>query len=217
MTVTTATVPDDVQLDEPRYLLGTTAHAAGISSNLLKAWVSRTPPIIPLSDAETPIRGKGSSRLFTLRRVISVAIAFELTRLGVAASAAGKIAALVTHAVIVDATKANRPTVDLFRTNNIIAVSPTHRPFGLFWGTESSTIRYICDFGSTSGKRESRFDASLVIVRYGLIADRVLRRLSDFEASKSPKPISLAASVKSALGGKKPANIRSSRKKSDRR
>jgi len=203
------TLPANVQLDEPRYLLGTAAHAAGISANLLKAWVARTPPTIPLSNAETPIRGKGSSRLFTLRRVISVGIAFELTRLGVTASAAGKIATVVTHSVISDGSKANRPQLDLFRTNNIIAVPPTTRPSRLFWGDESATIRDICDLGSAAGKREAGFDASLVIVRYGLIAERVLQRLSESESSKSQKPISLAASVKPKSGGKKRAKKRS--------
>ena len=80
------------ELDTPRYLLGDAAAAANISASVLKAWVSRDPKIIRLGFYDQEGRGKGTPRLFTLRRVISISMTAELVALGITPSKAGELA-----------------------------------------------------------------------------------------------------------------------------
>jgi hypothetical protein len=84
------------ELDTPRYLLGDAAAAANISVSLLKMWVSRNPKVISLGSYDQQGRGKGTPRLFTLRRVISIAVAAELVALGIKSSRAGDLALAYT-------------------------------------------------------------------------------------------------------------------------
>ncbi|MGC1899125.1 MAG: hypothetical protein WA716_10510 [Pseudolabrys sp.] len=74
-------------VDEPRYLLGQVALAAGISPNLLKTWIARE--VIVLGEHDRDAHGKGSSRVFTLRRALAVAATAEFVRLGMDTSMAG--------------------------------------------------------------------------------------------------------------------------------
>ena len=74
--------------DTPRYVLGDAATAAGITPGLLKAWVSRQPRVIALGQYDQASRGKGTPRLFTLRRIIAIATTAELVSLGISASKA---------------------------------------------------------------------------------------------------------------------------------
>jgi hypothetical protein len=80
------------EFDTPRYVLGDAAAAAGISTSLLKAWITREPIVVPLGDYDLAGRGKGTPRLFTLRRVISIAITAEMVALGINPSRAGNLA-----------------------------------------------------------------------------------------------------------------------------
>ena len=80
------------KFDTPRYVLGDAADAAGISTSLLKAWITREPIVVPLGVYDQVGRGKGTPRLFTLRRVISIAVAAELVALGINPSRAGNLA-----------------------------------------------------------------------------------------------------------------------------
>src|SRR3954453_14671269 len=84
--------PQDPELDEPRYLFGDVAAAATMSHSVLKAWVSREPVVIRFGPYDRQPLGKGSARVFTLRRVFCVAITAELVRLGLKASSAGVVA-----------------------------------------------------------------------------------------------------------------------------
>jgi hypothetical protein len=90
--------PDEAipELDTPRYLLGDAAAGANVSASTLKAWVSRDPKIIQLGFYDQEGRGKGTPRLFTLRRVISIAVAAELVTLGINPSRAGDLALAFT-------------------------------------------------------------------------------------------------------------------------
>ena len=74
-------------VDEPRYLLGQVALAAGISPNLLKTWIARE--VIVLGEHDRDAHGKGSSRVFTLRRALAVAATAEFVRLGMDTSMSG--------------------------------------------------------------------------------------------------------------------------------
>lgn len=78
-------------LDVPQFLLGDAAFTAGLSTTVLKAWLSRPPFVISLGEADTKPLGKGSARIFTLRRIVNIAVTAELVRLGVTPKQAGAI------------------------------------------------------------------------------------------------------------------------------
>lgn len=80
--------------DAAAALLGDVAEAANIPPLVLKAWLDRK--VIPLSEYDQPAIGKGSARIFTFRRVLSIAIMAELTRLGITPSRAAAIGYFVT-------------------------------------------------------------------------------------------------------------------------
>src|SRR4051812_20870107 len=90
-------VQDDL-LDDPQYLLSDVARAAEIKVSLVKSWVSREPRVILFGPFDRPSLGKGSARVFTLRRVICVALTAELVRLGLTASRAGTASFAFTDA-----------------------------------------------------------------------------------------------------------------------
>jgi hypothetical protein len=79
----------ELNVYEPRYLLGQVATAANISPGLLKAWVTRG--VIVLGEHDRGAHGKGSSRVFTLERALCVGLAAELVKLGIVASYAGEL------------------------------------------------------------------------------------------------------------------------------
>jgi hypothetical protein len=72
--------PFDPEWDTPRFLLGDAAAASGVTPNVLKAWLARE--IVDLDRHDLEASGKGSSRLFTLRTVLGIAVMAELVRLG---------------------------------------------------------------------------------------------------------------------------------------
>jgi hypothetical protein len=78
-------------LDVPQFLLGDAAFTAGLSTTVLKAWLSRPPFVISLGEADTKPLGKGSARIFTLRRIVNIAVTAELVRLGITPKQAGAI------------------------------------------------------------------------------------------------------------------------------
>ena len=88
--------PTDADFDEPRFLLADAAAVAGISTNLLKSWLSRKPIVIALGPHDREPIGKGSSRVFTLRRILTIALTAEMTRLGITPSHAGLLASSFT-------------------------------------------------------------------------------------------------------------------------
>jgi hypothetical protein len=83
-------------LDVPQFLLGDAAYTAGLSPTVLKAWLSRTPHIIELGETDTKPIGKGSARIFTLRRIVNISVTAELVRLGVTPKMAGTIGFEIT-------------------------------------------------------------------------------------------------------------------------
>jgi hypothetical protein len=81
-------------LDTPTFLLSDVAAAAEVNTNVLKAWLDRE--VVPLGANDRPALGRGSGRVFTLRRVFSIAIMAELTRMGITPSRASALAFMVT-------------------------------------------------------------------------------------------------------------------------
>ena len=111
----------DPELDDPRYLFGDAVAASGVSANTLKSWLSRKPEAVPLGVFDREALGKGSSRAFTLRRLISIAIAAELVRLGIQPSAAGAQAHTLTDTTI------RRGKIGFLDDARFLAVYPDNR------------------------------------------------------------------------------------------
>src|SRR5262249_33542406 len=103
-------------VDEPRYFLGQVAFAAGISSNLLKAWISRR--IVPKAHRDREEDGKGSSRIFTLRRALAIGFTAELVHFGLSASAAGFLSPSGTDPALEESAG------DPLGINSLIAIYP---------------------------------------------------------------------------------------------
>jgi hypothetical protein len=86
-------------LDVPQFLLGDVAYTAGLSTAVLKAWLSRPPVIVPLGASDMKALGKGSARILTLRRVINICVTAELVRLGLTPKHAGAMSFHITDVV----------------------------------------------------------------------------------------------------------------------
>lgn len=173
-------------LDVPKLLLGDAAYAAGVSANLLKAWLSREPLVIKLGEHDQMALGKGSARVLTLRRVIQIALTAELVRLAVAPQRAGKLSFIITD-VAGNANTLNnilKPTRDdvepiNFEKNNIW----TQKDVVLVFDKESNDLlvshpdESIRDMMDRFG--EGGFDniLSCIIINFGAIRQRTIARL----------------------------------------
>jgi hypothetical protein len=169
--------PRNIVLDEPRYLLGDAAAAAGIDVNLAKSWVSREPTVIPLGEHDRKAFGKGSSRVFTLRRILSFAIAAEFVRLGLPASQAGLLAYLYTDAKVPDfETGKDTSEYQALKPDTLLVVYPDQEG-GLYFvsGDEDPPIRELLE---RSRPPSSEPSASCAVVSYGAILERVTAALA---------------------------------------
>jgi hypothetical protein len=165
-----ARVIEQFSVDEPRYLLGQVAFAAGISSTLLKAWIVRK--IIPMGEHDRDAHGKGSSRVFTLRRALSIGLAAQLTRMGHAASMAGTMA---TGAMNYALDKAGN---DALKIDDLIALYPNEDGSVSYHGAKwDYTIK-------TMLRRNSPLDeipTGFLLIDLRGVAVRVLQRLGELE------------------------------------
>lgn len=75
-------MPADPQAFVDRFTSAQVAAAARISPDTLKNWVSRRPAVVILNQYDEAGGGKGSRNLFSLNRVMQVAIMADLVRLG---------------------------------------------------------------------------------------------------------------------------------------
>ena len=177
---------NEAQLDEPRYLLGTVATAAGITPNLLKSWVSRSPLVIPFNTNDIAGSGKGHARLFTLRRAINVAVTVELTKLGVKASVAGNVSRLITDTKIsVEEVTDIEPVNLLLRDTGLLVFFNARNPLeSLLFTTEEEPPESFLSHHSANSNDETK---SAIMVRYGRIIHQTWQRLSDLAAEKPKK------------------------------
>jgi hypothetical protein len=152
--------------DEPRYLLGQVAMAAGISTGLLKAWMARKVVLMGPHDREA--HGKGSSRVFTLKRALAVALAAEMVKLGISISLAGDISANAIEMLLEDAGG------DVGKIDHLMAIYP-EGPDGVRYG------RADWDSKVEELLREDHLDdvSSVVIVSIKLLVEKTLRRLGE--------------------------------------
>jgi hypothetical protein len=164
-------------LDDPRYLLGDVAAAAGIDVNLTKSWVSREPNIIPLGEHDRQAFGKGSSRLFTLRRILSVAIAAELVRLGLSASHAGLLAHEFTDAKVpnFETGKDTREYQSLDPGTLLVVYPDQEGALYLIPGGEDPTVRKLL---RRSRPPSSDPSGSCAVLNYDEILERVMSALA---------------------------------------
>src|SRR6516164_8429426 len=158
-------------VDEPRYFLGQVAFAAGISSNLLKAWISRK--VVPMGNHDRDAHGKGSSRIFTLRRALAIGLTAELVQLGLSASAAGFLSPSGMDAALEESAG------DPLGINSLIAIYPHD-------GGTAEIIPWNCSLKKLLGRDASAKDSkdilsSILVVSTQRIAARVLLRLGELE------------------------------------
>src|SRR5215217_7227248 len=73
--------PSDPEWDTPRFLLGDAAAASGIELTVLKAWLARGG--LDLDRHTLEASRMGSSRFFSLRTILGIALMAELVLLGV--------------------------------------------------------------------------------------------------------------------------------------
>jgi hypothetical protein len=160
----------DARLDEPRFLLGDVAAAAGMSETVLKAWLSRDPKVIPLGPYDKPARGKGSAREFTLRRIISVALVAELVRLGISPGRAGPWAHALTDLNL------GSLYVNWLDETTVLIASPSSEVFT--FTNDAVSIAEALEKFNVSGKELLEPPASIAVVSYGAVLRRVQERLS---------------------------------------
>jgi hypothetical protein len=165
-----ARLVEQFNVDEPRYLLGQVAFAAGLSTTLLKAWIARK--IIPMGEYDRDAHGKGSSRVFTLRRALSIGLAAQLTRMGHAASMAGIMATGAMDYALKNAGD------DALKIDNLIALYP-HED-----GSASYRVakwNYTIKMMLRQNAPLDEIPTGFVLVDLRGIAVRVLQRLGELE------------------------------------
>jgi hypothetical protein len=162
------------EIDRPRYLLGQVARAAGISAKTLKSWIERKNVVLGEHDWDS--HGKGSSRVFTPRRVLAVAVMAELIKLGVYPHMAGRMGSTFSDWAL-DKAKGDLRKVDVFV---VLYPNEFHEDYVVADSYRTKTIskptRTIAEVLS-----ESKLDkaaASFILISIGALKDRVLERLA---------------------------------------
>jgi hypothetical protein len=169
--------PRDADLDEPRYLLGDAAAASDLNPNLLKSWLSREPRVIHFGPYDRPAIGKGSARVFTLRRIISIAMAAELVRLGVTASKAGMLAFTMTDTHFPNGSSDPQQATFAAVTGDALQVAYPDDDGWIFIPEGSNPS--LREMLKRKGPPFSSAATSLVAVSYGAILQRVRAKLAE--------------------------------------
>jgi hypothetical protein len=155
-----------LDVNEPRYLLGQVAKAAGISSSLLKAWMVRKVVVMGPHDREA--HGKGSSRVFTLKRALSIALAAEMVRLGISISMAGDISANAIEMLLEDAHG------DVSKIDHLMAIYP-EVPAGVGY----RRAHWDSKIEELLGEHHSEDISSVIIVSIRLLVEKTFRNLGE--------------------------------------
>jgi len=158
----------DSDLDEPRFLIGDVVMATGLSVNVLKAWLSREPKVIQLGPYDRESLGRGSARVFTLRRVISIAVTAELVSLGLAPSRAGELAYSLT-----DEQADAAFFVESLIVETAVVAYPGQEKLEIL--REDSRITEV--FSKSPSQSLNDAPASCVIVSFSAVAKRVRTKL----------------------------------------
>jgi hypothetical protein len=157
---------EQLDADEPRYLLGQVAKAAGISADLLKAWMARKVVLMGPHDREA--HGKGSSRVFTLKRVLAIALAAEMVKLGISISLAGDISANAIEMLLKDAGG------DVSKIDHLMAIYP-EGPEGVGY----QRAHWDSKVEELLGEYHPEDVSSVMIVSIKLLAEKTLRHLGE--------------------------------------
>jgi hypothetical protein len=168
----TARPDKHLDVDEPRYLLGQVAKAAGISSSLLKAWMARK--VILMGEFDREAHGKGSSRVFTLRRAIAIGLAAEFVKMGISIALAGDISHNAIDMILEGAGG------DISRIDHLMAMYPEGD-----LGVGYAAAHWDSRIEEVLGENGLEGASSVMIVSVKLVAERVLKRLGELE---NPQP-----------------------------
>jgi hypothetical protein len=152
--------------DEPRYLLGQVAKAAGISTGLLKAWMARK--VVPMGPHDREAHGKGSSRVFTLKRALAVALAAEMVKLGISISLAGDVSANAIEMLLEGAGG------DVSKIDDLMAIYH-EGPEGVRYGS----AHWDSKVEELLGEYHRQDVSSVMIVSIKLLAEKTLRHLGE--------------------------------------
>jgi hypothetical protein len=163
--------PRDARLDTPKYLFGDVLRATNVTAPVLKAWLSRAPKVIALGAYDQDARGKGSARLFTLRRVLSIGITAELVRLGIKASHAGLLGYTYTDAF------APREKWDLLVENETTPFLVAYPDSEIISFAEMGSLRNLLFLPPTPNREPQ--PASMAVVHCGRIAQRIVSSLEE--------------------------------------
>jgi hypothetical protein len=162
-------------VDEPRYLLGQVAAAAGITAHHLKTWIARK--VIVLGEHDRDAHGKGSSRVFTLRRALVVATTVEFVGLGMATSLAGPHAKNEIDIALRDAKG------DPLRVELVTVIYPL-KEFRRFIASPITTVGELLKNPSLDAVVDSLGDeapAAFMLFNRKALVERVLRRLGELD------------------------------------
>lgn len=165
-----ARIIERFSVDEPRYLLGQVAFAAGVSGNLLKAWVARK--IIPMGEHDREAHGKGSARVFTFRRALAIGLAAELVRLGVSAAEAGRLGTRAVEVGLFASKDKHKPLVV-----DLLAIYPTEGGTSIDVAAWNFTIKAMLIKRAPRGRDVTSF----ILLSARAIAENVLERLGELE------------------------------------
>lgn len=158
-------------VDEPRYLLGQVAFAAGISANLLKTWIART--IIVLGEHDRDAHGKGSSRVFTFRRALVIAATAELIKMGVPTTHASRLGRRADWAL-------DEAGGDPLRVEGIMTLYPIDDGYGVPGGAHPTwTIAKVLKRENSGLDEAYEAPVSFLLLSLKPLTERVLRRLGE--------------------------------------
>jgi hypothetical protein len=158
----------DPTLDAPKFLAGDVAAALCLSETLLKAWLQRK--LIPMGSHDMPAIGKGSARVFTLRRIISIGIGAELVRLGFSPSRAFIMAFGATDLSLVG----EELVFPMKYFCAYIEDEQDNLSFSIW--NDDRQISEILDVSKAEGAQEL---TSFAIVNVGLVMERAKARLAE--------------------------------------
>lgn len=166
--------------DEPRYILGDAAAASGLTPNLLKSWLFRKH--ISLGPHDREASGKGSSRFLSLRRVLSIALAAEMVRLGLSPSRAGAIAHAATAFAFDETLEAEGHTE--WPTDSLLVIYPADETHSDECETQWSWIPASIDISIRETLRRdgppfSGSSASVAAVSLKAIVERMKNNLAE--------------------------------------
>ena len=160
-------------LDTPRWLSADLCAAAGIDLTTFKNWSRSEPPVVMMGERDRAAGGSGHRHLFTLRRVLQVAITAEFVEQGLPPRLAGMAAFACTDTADgpLPGLIPERQPGDLFPTGwTVVLLHRRRDPWVLNWHPDRP-------LGPQLLQHPAGYEASGIYVVANLVYARVLRAL----------------------------------------